>query len=467
MPTSRKPKAKSNRDRRSEKALLEKIHLHAAGIDVGARQHFVAVPENRDSKPVRSFAAFTCDLQRLADWLKECGIESVAMESTGVYWIPIFQILEARGFEVLLVNARHVKNLPGRKTDVLDCQWLQQLHTLGLLRGSFRPADAICVLRSYLRYRDTLVRDAHTQIHRMQKALQQMNLQLHHVLTDITGTTGMAILRAIVEGERDPVKLAQLKHKQIKSNTETIAKALEGDYRPEHLFALKTALELYDFYQLKILECDQATSQQLETFESRIEPKELLTQLNNPTAKSRKRSATSIAAQKLRDRLEEMCGVDLTKVPGFGVLAAQNLLAEIGLQMDRWRTDKHFTSWLGVCPPTRISGGKPLPRKPRKSPNRAANILRLAAQSAMQSHTAIGAYIRRLKVRLGAPTAINAGAHKLARLVYRMIKFAKDYHELGADHYDRRYRDRVIRNLQRRAADFGFSLAPASTLVVS
>jgi transposase len=467
MPTTKKPKSKSKRDRRSEKALLEKIHLHAAGIDIGARQHFVAVPAERDPKPVRSFGTFTSDLHRLADWLRECGIETVAMESTGVYWIPVFQILEARGLEVLLVNARHVKNLPGRKTDVVDCQWLQQLHTLGLLRGSFRPADAICVLRSYLRYRDSLVRDAHTQIHRMQKALQQMNVQLHHVLSDITGATGMAILRAIVAGERDPVKLAALKHTRVQSSTETIAKALEGDYRPEHLFALKTALELYDFYQLKLMECDQEVSQQLEKFESKTALEKPVPEHPETEAKPRRRSAASLAAQKLCDRLHEMSGVDLTKVPGFGVLAAQNLMAEIGLQMDRWRTDKHFTSWLGVCPPTRISGGKALPSKPRKSPNRAANILRLAAQSAMQSNTAIGAYIRRLKSKLGAPTAINAGAHKLARLIYRMLKFGQEYQELGADHYDRRHRDRVLRNLERRAADFGFSLTPAMNDVVS
>jgi transposase len=461
MPNQQTPKRKTKLHRRQEQTILQRIHLHAAGIDIGSKTHFVAVPADRDPAPVRSFGTFTADLHRLADWLAACQIETVAMESTGVYWIPLFQILEARGLQVLLVNARHVKNLPGRKTDVVDCQWLQQLHTFGLLRGSFRPADAICVLRSYLRYRDSLVRDAHTQIHRMQKALQQMNVQLHHVLSDITGTSGLAILRAIVAGERDPVTLAQLKHQRVKSSTETIAKALRGDYRPEHLFALRTALELYDFYQLKLAACDQEISQHLAQFESKAES------MVPAVIPVKARSATAIAAEKLRARLAEITGLDLTQVPGFGVLAAQNLLAEIGLEMERWPTEKHFASWLGVCPGTRISGGKPLPGKPRRAPNRAANILRLAAQSAMQSRTAIGAYIRRLRTRLGSPTAINAGAHKLARLIYRMLKSGMAYQELGADHYDRRYRDRLIRNLQRRAADLGYALTPEVTFVVS
>jgi hypothetical protein len=269
MPNPSKAKRKTKAARRAEEEVLQKIHLHAAGIDIGSKEHFVAVPADRDPAPVRSFRTFTADLNRQADWLQACRIETVAMESTGVYWIPLFQVLEARGIEVLLVNARYVNNLPGRKTDVTDCQWLQQLHTFGLLRGSFRPADAICVLRSYLRYRECLVRDAHTQIHRMQKALQQMNVQLHHVLSDITGTSGMAILRAIVAGERDPVKLAQLKHKSVQSSTETIGPALQDDYRPEHLFALKPALELYDFYQLKLLACDEEIGLQLAKFESK------------------------------------------------------------------------------------------------------------------------------------------------------------------------------------------------------
>lgn len=463
MPNPSKPKRKTKVARRAEEAVLQKIHLHAAGIDIGSKEHFVAVPGDRDTAPVRSFRTFTADLHRLADWLRACRIETVAMESTGVYWIPLFQILEARGFQVLLVNARHVKNLPGRKTDVADCQWLQQLHTFGLLRGSFRPADAVCVLRSYLRYRDSLVRDAHTQIHRMQKALQQMNVQLHHVLSDITGVSGMAILRAIIAGERDPVQLAQLKHRQVKSSTETIAQALQGDYRPEHLFALRTALELYDFLQLKLIACDAEITQQLATFESKASA----SVTSVPDRKARPRSAAGQAAEQLRQRLEEMTSLDLTKVPGLGLQAVQNLIAEIGLEMERWPSEKHFASWLGVSPGTRISGGKALPSKPRRTPNRAANILRLAAQSAMQSKTAIGAYIRRLRARLGSPTAINAGAHKLARLIYRMLKTRQPYQELGADHYDRRYRDRVLSNLQRRAADLGFRLTPDAAVVVS
>jgi transposase len=289
-----------------------------------------------------------------------------------------------------------------------------------------------------------------------------MNVQLHHVLSDITGASGMAILRAIIAGERDPVKLAQLKHRQVQSSTETIAQALQGDYRSEHLFALKTALELYDFYQLKLMACDAEIGQQLAKFESKTPGPAA-----SEPAKTQPRSAAGKMAEKLRQRLEEMTGVDLTKVPGFGVQAAQNLLAEIGLEMERWPTEKHFTSWLRVCPDTRISGGKALPSKPRRTPNRAANILRLAAQSALQSKTAIGAYIRRLRARSGSPTAINAGAHKLARLIYRMLKTGCAYQELGADHYDRRYRNRVLANLQRRAADLGFRLTSDENAVVS
>jgi transposase len=450
MPKTSSKKAKSQRSR--ERALLEKVHLNAAGIDVGADAHWVAVPEDRAENPVRSFGVFTSDLIALCNWLKQCQVETIAMESTGVYWIPLFQMLERKGFEVRLVNASHAKNVPGRKTDVKDCQWLQQLHTFGMLRGSFRPNAEMCVVRSYLRLRDTLTKDCNSLVQRMQKALTEMNIQIHRVISDITGVTGMSILRAILAGERDYLKLAQMKHPQIKSSTEVIAKAMEGDYCPEHLFALQTALELYDSYQLKILECDQRVEKALAAFETKVP-------VSAPDL-SRLRSLEKRQEAIQRHRLEEMTGADLTRLPGLDLLAVERILSEIGLDMSRWPSEKHFCAWLNVAPNHRISGGKILSSKPRKNANRAAAALRLAAQSAMQSKTAIGAFIRRIKSRLGAPTAINAGAHKLARLLYRMLKFGKAYVETGQETYEKLFKERILRNLQRRARELGFDVTP-------
>ena len=458
MPKKSSKKAKSQRSR--ERALLEKVNLNAAGIDVGADTHWVAVPADREENPVRSFGVFTSDLIALCNWLKGCQIETVAMESTGVYWIPLFQMLERNGFKVYLVNASHAKNVPGRKTDVKDCQWLQELHTFGMLRSSFRPEAQMCVVRSYLRLRDTLSKDSNSLIQRMQKALTEMNIQIHRVISDITGVTGMSILRAIVAGERDCVKLAQMRHPQIKSSAQEIAKALEGDYRQEHLFALQTALELYDDYQFKIMECDRRVQEALAAFETKVSvPTPDLSQL---------RSADKRQQALQRHRLEQMTGADLTKLPGLDVLAVERILSEIGLEMSRWPSEKHFCAWLNVAPNNRISGGKILSSKPRKNANRAAAALRLAAQSAMQSKTAIGAFIRRIKSRLGAPTAINAGAHKLARLIYRMLRFGKAYVEIGQPAYEKLFKERTLRNLQRKARELGFDVTPmASTAVVS
>jgi transposase len=332
MPNKSSNKAKSQRGR--ERALLQKVHLNAAGIDIGADAHWVAVPEDRDASPVRSFGVFTRDLIALCDWLKRCQVETIVMESTGVYWIPLYQMLERKGFQVRLVNAHHVKNVPGRKTDVKDCQWLQQLHTFGMLGGSFRPQAQMCVVRSYLRLRDTLSKDCNSLVQRMQKALTEMNVQLHRVISDITGVTGMSILRAILAGERDCIKLAQLKHPQIKSSGQDIAKALEGDYCQEHLFALQTALELYDSYQLKIMACDRHIQDALSAFE--------------PKAKApapdvnRIRSAEKRQEAFRRHHREEMTGADLTKLPGLDLLAVERILSEIGLDMSRWPSEKHF-----------------------------------------------------------------------------------------------------------------------------
>jgi transposase len=453
-PTSRQRKAKVRQ------SVLERINLHAAGIDIGANFHFVAIGEDCTEEPVRKFGPFTSDLHRMADWLSEHHVETVVMESTGVYWIPVFQILEQRGFEVKLVNAAHVKNLPGRKSDVSDCQWLQQLHTFGLLNGSFRPKDEVCVLRSFLRLRDTLVKDCSSQVLRMQKALTEMNVQVHRVLSDITGESGMAIIRAILAGERDPLKLAQMKHPRVKASTEQIVRALEGDYRAEHLFGLQTAVELYDAYQLKILQCEAKVEEHLQQFETQLDFAEVLAQNGALQA----RSASVRLELQRQAHLVSVCGVDLTHLPGLSTLAVEVIIAETGLDMNCWKSEKHFCSWLKLCPDNRISGGKVLNSKSRKTKNRAAAMFRLAAQGAMQSKTAIGAFIRRIKARLGAPTAINAGAHKLAQLYYRMLKFGEAYVEQGQTYYEEKYKDRLLRNLSKRAKEFGLQLTPLETV---
>jgi transposase len=452
-------KKNTTRDKSKSKArknILQRINPNAAGIDVGANFHLVAIPEDRVEDNVRKFGPFTSDLHQMADWLTEHHIQTVVMESTGVYWIPVFQILEQRGLEVKLVNAAHVKNLPGRKSDVSDCQWLQQLHTFGLLNGSFRPKDEICVLRTLLRLRDTLVKDCSSHVLRMQKALTEMNIQIHRVLSDITGYSGMAIIRAILAGERDGLKLGQMKHPRVKASTAQIVKALEGDYRAEHLFALRTAVELYDAYRLKIMECENQIEQQLEHFDTKLDFQQVLEQ----SGALKTRSGQLRLELQRQAHLTSVCGVDLTRLPGLSTLAVEVIVSETGLDMSCWKSEKHFCSWLKLCPDNRISGGKLLSSRPRKTKNRAAAMFRLAAQGAMQSKTAIGAFIRRLKARLGAPTAINAGAHKLARLFYRMLKFGAAYVEQGQTYYEQRYKERLLRNLSRRAKEFGFQLTP-------
>jgi transposase len=433
---------------------LQHVNLNAAGIDVGAEAHFVAVPPGRDpeGQDVREFGAFTANLYALADWLSACGVETVAMESTGVYWIPLFEVLEGRGFDVKLVNPRHVKNVPGRKTDVLDCQWLQQLHTYGLLQAAFRPEDQICVLRNYLRQREMLVRYASHHIQHMQKALEQMNLKLHHVVSDITGVTGMRILRSILEGERDPYKLASLRDPRCKHDEATIALALEGHWRQEHLFALRQAVELFDFYRHQIATCDGEIESYLQTFQDRSGGRSL----GQPTR--RRNRQKNQPAFDVRSHLFRITGVDLTAIEGIDAQTALKLVGEIGLDMTRWPSEKHFASWLALSPGSKISGGKRLSGRTKPYPNRAAAALRLAAHGLHNSHSALGAFLRRKKAHLGSPKAITATAHKLARLVYAMLKNGTEYVELGELEYERRYRDRVLRSLKRKACGLGYQL---------
>ena len=432
---------------------LEQVNLYAAGIDIGSTSHFVAVPGELDDQPVREFSCFTGDLNRMADWLVEIGIQTVAMESTGVYWIPAFEILEERGLVVLLVNARHVKNVPGRKSDVQDCQWLQQLHTYGLLRGCFRTPEESVALRAYMRQRANLVQSASDHIRHMQKALRQRNLLLDNVVTDITGKTGMGIIRAILGGTRDPDELAKLRDKRCKHDEKTIAASLAGHYREEHVFALKQAVELYDFYQQQILACDGAIEKQLRTLESKGDPDDL------PPARQRKNK--NGLAFDVRRELYRMTGVDLTRIDGMDENSVLKVLAETGVDMTAWPTEKHFASWLGLSPGNKITGGKVLSGKTKPCANRAAAVFRMAAYGLFNSKSALGAYLRRQRARLGAPKAITATAHKLARTFYSMIKNGTEYVDQGQDYYEQQYRERVMKNIKKRAASLGFELVPA------
>jgi len=433
---------------------LEQIKPHAAGVDVCAEEVYVAVPPDRDTQSVRSFPTFTADLRRLAEWLKACQIETVAMEATGVYWIPLYEILEEKGFEVCLVNARHLKNVSGRKTDVLDCQWIQQLHTYGLLNPSFRPPEQIVAIRSLVRHREMLVQYRSAHIQHMQKALTLMNVRLTNVLSDITGVTGLKIIRAILAGERNPKVLASFREPGCKKSEAEIAKSLEGHYKREHLFALKQALELYDFYDRQLQACDA----ELEAMYQEFDPPEY-PGTPPPAPRTQKRRKNQ-AHFDLAPALYRLTGVDLTQIDGVDELTVQKVLSEIGTDMSQWPTVKHFTSWLRLCPNNKITGGKIIQTGVQPTKNRASAALRVAAASLKTSDSALGAYFRRMRARLGTPAAITATAHKLARIIYFMLKERRPYHDFGADYYDQQYRARVLRNLNRRAAKLGFRLQP-------
>src|SRR5881296_1642737 len=440
-------------------SLLERLNPNAAGIDCGSAMHYVAVPADRDAEPVRAFATFTADLHRLADWLVACGVTTVAMESTGVYWIPLYEILEARGLDVLLVNARHVKHVPGRKTDIVDCQWLQELHSVGLLRGSFRPTAAIAALRAYLRHRETLVQGAATHVQRMQKALVQMNLQLSIVISDITGVTGLRILRDIIGGQTDPHALAQHRDYRCQASAAEITAALTGHYRPEHVFVLQQNLELFDTYQHQLAACDAAIEAHVLTLAAQAPTPASPV----PAARTRKTPRNNEPRFEIRRPLHQLTGVDLTQIDAIGPYSALRLLSEIGTDMSRWPTEKHFTSWLTLAPRNKISGGRLLSSQTQPSANRAAAILRMAAMNLGRSDTALGAFYRRLAYRVGKAKAITATARKLAILVYRTLKDRLVSHDPGAAAYDAHHRTRVLRRLRQRAATLGFALVNLET----
>lgn len=434
---------------------LTKINRRAAGIDIGATFHVVAVPAELDSEPVRRFDSFTSDLNRLADWLVGVGVTTVAMESTGIYWVPAFEIIESRGIDVVLVNARDAKNVPGRKTDVNDAQWIQQLHSYGLLRASFRPHASIVELRAYLRHRERLLEYAASHVQHMQKALMQMNLQLHHVVSDIAGVTGLKILRAITAGERSPAVLATMRDPRCKASAATIERALTGNYRAEHIFALKQALELYETYHGKIAECDVAIERVVHALASNRDT-------SSPApAPSRRKAQKNEPKFDVRRLLHSLIGVDITQVHGLGPSSALSLIAECGTDMTRWPTVKHFTSWLTLAPGSKISGGKVLSSRTRRSSNRAAAVLRLAAVSVGRTATALGAFFRRLAARAGKAKAVTATARKIAVIFYNTVKNGMAYVDPGASYYEDRYRKRTIENLRRRADSMGFHLVEA------
>jgi transposase len=431
---------------------LEQINHDAAGIDIGASEHAVAVPSDRDEVPVRCFGAFTLDLYKIANWLESCGIRTVAMESTGVFWIPLMEVLESRGFEVLLVDPHKLKNVSGRKSDMLDCQWIQQLHTYGLLRGAFRPSDEICALRSYVRQRSMLIRRGADHVQHMQKALTQMNVKLTMVLKDITGKTGMQIIRSILAGERDPKKLAEYRDPRCKHDEETIALALQGNWRAEHLFELRQAVELYDVFEEKIADCDAELARHLGTLPNAVA--DLL-----PLEKTSGNRASHPLAFDAYSELHRVTGVDLTAVPGIEAPTALAILGEIGTDMTRWHNDRAFACWLSLCPGTDISGGKRLSSRSKVSANRAAAAFRLAAYGAMHTKGSyISSFYHRMKGRMGPPKALTATAHKLARIVYAMLRDQTPYVEKGSAFYEERYKERRVTRLKRSARQLGFKL---------
>ena len=429
------------------------VNPHAAGIDIGSVSHWVAAPPDGPAPTVRQFGTFTADLHAMAEWLIERGVSSVAMEATGVYWIPVFEVLESHGLKVCLVDTRRLKSVPGRKSDFLDCQWIRQLHSFGLLSPAFVPDEQLSLLRSYLRQRAMLIRYASHHIQHLHKALEQMNLKLANVVSDITGTTGLAILRAILAGERDPQKLAALRDPRCKQEEATIARSLQGHWRQDHLFELRQALELYDTYRHKIADCDVQIEQCLRSFPDRSDPAHPL-----PPRKTRRHPNSP--AFDARAQLYRLLGVDLTAIDGLDANTVLKVIGEIGTDISRWPTAKHFCSWLCLCPGSKKSGGKVISSRTRPGGNRAAAALRMAAQSLERSASAMGAFYRRMKARLGAPQAITATAHRLARTLYALLRYGREYLDIGQEAYEKQFRQRMVKQLHRLAKKLGVELTP-------
>ena len=455
---NRKQRRELTRKIQSQDLSLEVVHPDAAGIDIGNESHYVAVPSTRDSQWVRRFGCTTGELKAMAEWLKQCRIRTVAMQSTGVYWMAVYDILEQAGFEVYLVNARDTKNLPGRKSDVQESQWLMKLHTYGLLRNSFRPTQEIRMMRTYWRQRNDLVRSAGRHVQRMQKALTQMNLQLANVLSDVSGMTGQAIIKAILGGERDPHKLAALRDLRVKASKEQIAQSLEGNWQPDLLFLLKQEQDGYAFCQRQIVECDRQLAQYLQQREDRSQGAPLPEEKRKGRLKKKRANKPRFD---LRKRLFRMTGTDLTRIDGIDVMTATTVISEAGYDMSKWADENHFVSWLRLCPDNRISGGKVIGKGRLPTNNPISIALKMAATTLRQSKTYLGAQFRRLRTRLGAPIAIKAMAAKLARLVYRILRYGMKYVDQGAAFYQAQHRQVQIKQLKWKAAKLGFQIVQA------
>jgi transposase len=459
QPRNRKQRRELARRIQARDISLEIVHPDAAGIDIGNSEHYVAIPPERASESVRRFGCMTGELREMVEWLKQHGIRSVAMQSTGVYWIAAYDLLEAAGLEVYLVNARETKNLPGKKTDVLESQWLLQLHTYGLLRNSFRPPQEIRMLRNYWRQRNDLVASGARHIHRMQKVLTQMNVQLANVISDLSGVTGQAIVKAILAGERDGEKLAELRDRRIRASEEEIARSLEGNWQTDLLFVLQQEQEGYEFCQKQIVDCDQRLEQYLGQQKDRSNGAAAPEETRKGRRKKKKGNAPRFD---LREGLFRMSGVDLTRIDGIDVTTAMTVMSEAGWDMSKWSTESHFVSWLRLAPDNRISGGRIIGRGRLPTNNRLATALKMAATTLRQSDTYLGAQYRRLRTKLGAPVAIKAMAAKLARLIYRMLRYGMEYVDRGAEVYEQQYRQRQIASLKQRAAGLGLQVSEAA-----
>jgi len=456
---NRKQRRAMTRKMQSDDLSLEVVHPDAAGIDIGNESHYVAVPPSRDPQAVRCFGCTTAELKAMADWLKQCRIRTVAMQSTGVYWVAVFDILEAAGLEVFLVNARETKNLPGRKTDVQESQWLMKLHTYGLLRNSFRPSPKIRMLRTFWRQRHDLVQSATRHIQRMQKALTQMNIQLANVISDISGVTGQTIIKAILKGERDSRELAAYRDVRVKASEEEIAQALEGNWQDDQLFVLQQEMDGYEFCQKQMAECDLQVAQYLGQMEDRSQGATLPTETRKGRRKKKKGNAPQFD---LRQDLFRITGADLTQIDSIDVMTAMTVISEVGEDMSKWKTENHFVSWLKLSPDNKISGGKVIGKGRMPTNNRATSAFKMAASTLRESDTYLGAQFRRFRSRLGPPVATKAMAAKLARLVYRMLRYGMKYVDQGAELYEAQYRKRQVSHLKRQAAQLGLQIIEAT-----
>jgi transposase len=437
----------------SKKSSISMINPDAAGIDVGSTFHYVAVPEDRCEQPVRKFESYTRDLHSLCKWLKECRIKTVAMESTGIYWVQLFMILEGYGFEVYLVNAHHVKNVSGRKTDVSDCQWIQQLHSYGLLSTSFQPNALVRSLRGYMRHRKNLTQNYSVHVLHMQKAFEQMNIKLHNVLADITGKSGQSIIKAILSGERDPEKLASLADDKVKSPKEEIIKSLEGNWLEEPLFELKQAYELYNFYKDKIRECDVEIEKTLKKFNPDIDTSEY----NNAPRKVYNKNRLNFNATLY---LKDLLGVDITQIFGVSEINAMEIVSEVGFDMTKWPTENHFASWLNVAPNNQISGGKRLKKKNKKKKSHASQPFLMAGFAVQRSNNWLGIFYRRIRSKAGPLVATRATARKIAIIFYLMVKGQLEFKPIPVEQYIKQLQEKKLAYLKKQALKMGMSLTP-------